>query len=174
MGRARGGAGQGVKYVLISLFAIVGLAACSGGDAPVQEVEPPLYKYASIMTAMGEAQATLDVFWDHFEANAAGEEQFRVKIIEPSDAYARDYVWVEYLQQAGETEWRGAVIIENGGNERFTTGQTLDFAAADIVDWAYREDDRERGAYTTRAMLDLAPDADTGAIRATFHESPVP
>ena len=163
-----------MKPLLISLFAISALAACGAGDPPVQEAEPPLYKYASIKTAMLEAQATLPVFWTHFEANAAGEEQFRVKIVEPSDAYARDYVWVEYLQQADETEWRGSVSIENGGNDRFTTGQTLDFAEADIVDWAYREDGRERGAYTTRAMLDLAPDADTSAIRATFHESPVP
>ncbi len=164
-----------MKYPLISLFAMAGLAVCSGNkDAVVQEGEPPLYKYASIKAAMLEAQSTLPVFWDHFEAHSSGEEQFRVKIIEPSADYLRDYVWVEYLQQAGPTEWRGSVIIENGGNDRFQTGQTLDFAEADIVDWAYREGGLERGAYTSRAMLDLAPDADTSAIRATFHESPVP
>ncbi|GAB5457207.1 MAG: hypothetical protein Hens3KO_02370 [Henriciella sp.] len=164
------------------------VAACSAdqdaGNAPQPPLietgapdlpdQPPLYNYASIKTAIAEAQETLPVFWGQFDNPASGTEQFRVKIIHPSDEYERDYVWVEYLQQASETEWRGSVMIENGGNDRFQTGLTVFFDQADIVDWGYTENGLMRGSYTSRAMLGLAPDADTSAIAARFHDSPVP
>ncbi|MEM9938818.1 MAG: DUF2314 domain-containing protein [Pseudomonadota bacterium] len=143
-------------------------------DAPELPDQPPLYNYASIKAAMAEAQSTLPVFWTQFRSPGPSEDQFKVKIKHPSDEYEIDYVWVEYLQENGETSWRGAVIIENGGNDRFRTGDTLQFDEADIVDWGYTEGGRLRGSYTTRAMLGLAPDADTSAIEARFHDSPVP
>lgn len=161
---------------LIAFLALLFVAACSGDDTPaIKEDTPPLYKYASLKTAMAEAQGTVDVFWTRHEARGAGEDRFRVKIAAQSDAYVRDYVWVEYLQEGGAPkEWRGAVSLENGGNNRFRTGDTLVFTEADVVDWSYDEHGRMRGGYTTRAMLDLAPNADTSAIRAKFHESPIP
>ncbi|MEM8633877.1 MAG: DUF2314 domain-containing protein [Pseudomonadota bacterium] len=161
------------------------LAACDGGETPppvsersVESAEkqdtPPLYKYASLKAAMDESQITLDVFWSHFRDPLPGEDVFRVKIAQESDEYLRDYVWVEYLQENGGPEdWRGVVSIENGGNDRFTTGQTLEFAADDIVDWSYADNGKFRGSYTTRAMLGLT-DADISAIEAAYHDSPVP
>ncbi|MDJ0922281.1 MAG: DUF2314 domain-containing protein [Henriciella sp.] len=172
----------------VALFAAV--AACSGGsdtgdaeaplpplietDAPELPDQPPLYNYASIKAAMAAAQETLPVFWAQFSAPGDDDDQFKVKIKHPSDAYAIDYVWVEYLQETGETRWSGAVMIENGGNDRFRTGDTLMFDETDIVDWGYTEAGRLRGSYTTRAMLNLAPEANTDALRARFHDSPIP
>lgn len=158
--------------VLLLVAAFV-LAAC-GSEPAVQEDEPPLYKYASIEAAMSKAQASIDVFWDHHDNRRDGEDVFRVKIIHPSDAYLRDYVWVEYLQPDGENAWRASVSVEDGGNDRFTTGQTLSFNSADIVDWSYVEDGRFRGTFTTRAMLDLAPEANTDSLRKRYHEEPLP
>lgn len=87
--------------------------ASSPPEAPLLETgapdlpdQPALYNYASIQTAMAKAQETLPVFWDQFNNSSSDNERFKVKIIHPSDEYERDYVWVEYLQQAGETKWR--------------------------------------------------------------------
>lgn len=164
-----------MKPLILILAMATGLAACSGGGQGVPQAgEPPLYRYASIEDAMAAARETLPVFWTHFHAPGEGETHFRVKITHPSEAFEQDHVWVEYLQQAGETSWRGSVMIENGGNDRFQTGLSLTFDAADIVDWAYTDNGKARGAYTSRAMLDLAPDADTTNIRALYHDDPVP
>lgn len=162
-----------MKHVA-AVFCLI-LTACGGEQEIIQQDTPPLYKYASIKTAMSEAQSTLDVFWEHFENPGSGEERFRVKIAHPSDAYKTDYVWVEYLQENGAPgDWRGAVGLENGGSDRFRTGDTLEFSEADIVDWAYHENGKTRGGYTTRAMLELPKDADTSAIKALYHDSPIP
>ncbi|MEM9667561.1 MAG: DUF2314 domain-containing protein [Pseudomonadota bacterium] len=167
------------------VFAVI-LSACGGDETPQPPVDeaatetaakqdtPPLYKYRSLKAAMEESQTTMDVFWTHFRDPGPGEDTFRVKIAKESDEYFRDYVWIEYLQEnGGPEEWRGVVGIEDGGNDRFTTGQTLEFVTADIVDWSYTEDGKFRGSYTTRAMLGLT-DANVPALRAKYHESPVP
>lgn len=164
-----------IRAALAGLALVV--SACGSPDALPPETtgdEPALYKYASIEAAMAEAQTTLDVFWDHHDNRREGEDHFRLKVALPSDAYARDYVWVEYLQPAGETRWRASVGLEGGGNDRFDTGRTVEFDETDIVDWSYSEGDRLRGAYTSRAMLDLAPNANVDSLRARYHESPTP
>jgi len=172
---------------LLCIAALCALAACGGSETPpppaASEVEPqpaakqdtpPLYKYRSLKAAMEESQTTIDVFWAHFRDPQPGEDSFRVKIAKESDEYLRDYVWVEYLQEnGGPDNWRGVVGIENGGNDSFTTGQSLEFVAADIVDWSYNDGGQFRGSYTTRAMLGLTG-ADVSAIEAAYHESPVP
>ena len=149
-------------------------SACSGDDI-VQQDTPSLYKYASLKTAMADAKTTAPIFWKHFANPGPGEERFRVKIALESDAYKTDYVWVEYLQENGAPgEWRGSVGLENGGNERFRTGDTLEFSESDVADWAYHDNGKIRGGYTTRAMLTIPKDADIGAIEDLYHESPVP
>lgn len=169
----------------LAVFPVL-FVACGGTEDPrpsageaVTEIAakqdtPPLYKYRSLEAAIDEGTSTLDVFWAHFRDPQPGEDGFRVKIAKESDEYVRDYVWVEYLQEnGGPDDWRGVVGIENGGNDRFTTGQTLEFVATDIVDWSYTEGDKFRGSYTTRAMLGLT-DVDVSALRDKYHESPVP
>lgn len=151
------------------------LAACGSEQDIVQQDTPPLYKYTSVKTAMDEAKTTTDIFWQHFANPGPGEDRFRVKIAHASDAYETDYVWVEYLQENREPgQWRGAVGLENGGNDRFRTGDALEFSESDVVDWAYHENGKIRGSYTTRAMLTIPKEADTSAIRDLYHESPIP
>ncbi|MEO1407443.1 MAG: DUF2314 domain-containing protein [Pseudomonadota bacterium] len=167
----------------LAVFALL-FAACGADETPstnesvvesaVKQDSPPLYKYRSLKAAMEESNTTIDVFWGHFGDPQPGEDGFRVKIAKESDEYLRDYVWVEYLQEnGGPNDWRGVVGIENGGNDRFTTGQTLEFVASDIVDWSYADNGKFRGSYTTRAMLGLT-DADVTALRDKYHESPIP
>lgn len=161
-----------MKKTLFALFVI--LAAC-GSEEIVQQDTPPLYKYSELKSAVAEAKVTAPIFWENFADPAPGEERFRVKITRESDAYKIDYVWVEYLQENGAPgEWRGAVSLENGGNNRFKTGDTLEFSEGDVADWAYHENGKIRGGFTTRAMLTIPKDADTSAIEDLYHENPVP
>jgi len=159
---------------LVAGIILLVLAACGSEDIVQQDI-PPLYKYSELKSAMADATSTADVFWEHFENPNLGEERFRVKIALESDAYKRDFVWVEYLQENGAPgEWRGAVSLEDGGNDRFRTGDTLAFNESAVVDWAYHDNGKIRGGYTTRAMLTIPKNADTSAIEDLYHESPVP
>ena len=162
-----------MRTFVAALF--LALTACGGEQEIVQQDTPPLYKYSNLKTAMAEAKETAHIFWEHFANPSPGEEAFRVKIAHPSDAYKTDYVWVEYLQENGAPgEWRGAVGLENGGSNQFRTGDTLEFNENDVADWAYHDNGKIRGGYTTRAMLTIPKDADISAIEDLYHDSPVP
>ena len=153
---------------------VVLLAAC-GGEEIVQQDTPPLYKYASLKTALADAKTTRDVFWEHLASPRPGEEHFRVKITVTTEEYVTDYVWVEDLESASAPgQWRGSVGAENGGNKRFKTGEVLEFSESDVADWAYHENGKIRGGYTSRAMLTIPKNTDVSAIEDLYHDSPVP
>lgn len=171
---------------LIALIVLgMGCIACSGSNdqngvdhavESVQQDEPPLYKYSQLRQAMTDSLETIDVFWEHFENPGSEEDAFRVLVAKESKEYARDYVWIHYLQQTGENDWRGSVSLDKESSPRFAPGLSVEFNEDDIVDWAYSEDGRTRGSYTTRAMLELRSvrNLKIDAIRGALHESPTP
>lgn len=162
-----------MKHLAAALF--LTLTACGGEPEIAQQDTPPLYKYASLKTALAEAKETRDVFWERFAAPAPGEEEFRVKITVTTEDYVTDYVWVVDLEEAATPgNWLGNVGAENGGNNRFQTGDTIKFNESDVADWAYHDNGKIRGGYTTRAMLTLPKDVDISAIKDKYHDSPVP
>ena len=165
-----------LKSITLILAVSAILVACGEPEPIVQEDQPPLYKYSEIKQAMSDSSETISVFWEHFESPGPEEDNFRVLIVEPTDEYAKDYVWVSYLQQIGDDAWRGSVSLDPEANNRFEPGISIEFTEEDIVDWAYSEDGRTRGSYTTRAMLNLRSvrNLDLDNIRGLLHESPTP
>ncbi len=151
---------------------LVVIAACSG-EIVQQDGPPPLYKYASMKTAVTEGKGTLPVFWQAFNGGDIGQSEFALLVVTPSERQTEEYVWVEAITQL-ESGYRGLVPQEHEMKDGFKPGDAIDFAASDIADWRFKENGKYRGAYTTRAMMGLAPNANIDNIRALFHENPVP
>ncbi|MCA8903122.1 MAG: DUF2314 domain-containing protein [Hyphomonas sp.] len=148
------------------------LAAC-GAETKPEPGPPPLYKYQSMKTAVEEARQTLPVFWDAYRSGDGAYSNFALNVVTQSKRYDAEYVWlVDIKEREGRLE--GTVPEDHEIDDGLKSGTVIAFLPGQIADWRYREDGRTRGAYTTRAMLDLAPNADTSNIRALFHDSPVP
>ncbi|HPE47514.1 MAG TPA: DUF2314 domain-containing protein [Hyphomonas sp.] len=160
-----------MRAALLAL-ALAGLTACGGASRP-EDGEPPLYRYKSMEAAVDEARASLPVFWDAFNSGDAAYSDFALNVITPSKRYTAEHVWVVDIREAGG-RYHGTITKDHEMDDGFASGDEVDFLPGQIADWRYKEGGRFRGAYTSRAMLDLAPGADTGNIRALFHDSPVP
>ncbi len=145
-----------------------------GAPAVAQADEPPLFKYSEIQAAIADARANLEVFWVAMGSEAGAS--CRAQVTTESSAYRKDYVWVGEIEPGAGPDGAhiGRVVEDEADGARFTAGQEIAFTEADITDWMYSEDGKLRGGYTSRAMLDLAPSADTSAIRALYHDSPTP
>ena len=148
------------------------LAAC-GAETKPEDGPPPLYQYQSMKTAVDAARETLPVFWQAYADEDPATTGFALNVVTPSKRYMAEYVWlVDITEEDGR--YTGIVPPDHEIDDGFASGDAVDFLPGQIADWRYREDGKFRGAYTSRAMLDLAPGADTSNIRALFHESPVP
>ena len=68
----------------------------------------------------------------------------------------------------------GALLSLMTGGIESAMASLIIIGAGQIADWRYKEDGKYRGAYTSRAMLGLAPTANLDNIKAMFHDSPLP
>jgi len=156
---------------LLTGFAFL-VAACSA-EVVQEEGPPPLYKYSNMKAAVASGQETLPVFWDALESDNAAQSNFMLLVVTPSQRYTEEYVWVENVTEI-LTGYRGTVPEEHEMQDGFKGGDTIDFIAGDIADWRYKEDGKYRGAFSTRAMMDIVPNAEIDNIKALFHDEPLP
>ncbi len=156
---------------LLAGFVLV-VAACAA-EVVQEEGPPPLYKYSSMKAAVESGKETLPAFWEALESGNADQSNFMLLVVTPSQRHTEEYVWVENVTEI-LTGYRGIVPDEHEMEDGFKGGDTIDFIASDIADWRYKEDGKYRGAFTTRAMMGLAPNANIDSIKALFHDEPLP
>lgn len=133
------------------------LAACSPTAG-----SPALYQDRGVQNAVTEARATLPIFFQAWQSETDTYSDFRVTVIMPSSAYGRDYQELSNIRQ----EFAGFV-------GETSSGKSVPFLTADIADWRFKDGERYRGAFTTRAMFDMT-EAEMPAIRDRYHEEPLP
>ena len=142
-----------MRSLVASLVLI--LSAC--GETWVQEDgPPPLYKYSSMKAAVAEGKDTLPVFWSALQGADPSLSDFHLLVVTPSKRHTEEYVWVDAITEV-PAGYRGTVLDDHEMKDGFKPGDMIDFIGADIADWRYREGEKFRGAYTSRAMLDLLP-----------------
>jgi hypothetical protein len=141
----------------LAAFLMLTLAACSPTPG-----SPATYEQPSVQAAVAEARATLSVFFGAWQSGNQAYTDFRVTIIMPSSAYGRDYQEVSNIRR----EFAGFI-------GESTRGKDVPFLTADIADWRFKDGERYRGGFTRRAMFDMT-DAEIPALRAMFHEEPLP
>ncbi len=141
---------------LVALIMLT-LAACSPTPG-----SPAMYEDRAMQSAVADARASLPVFFAAWQSETEAYSDFRVTVIMPSSAYGRDYQELSNIRQ----EFAGFIGETSGGKE-------VPFLTADIADWRFKDGERYRGAFTTRAMFDMT-DAEMPAIRDRYHEEPLP
>lgn len=125
-------------------------------------------------TAVAEAQATLPAYWAAIEEKNPAYSAFALNVITSSERYTEEHVWLVDIRRTDDGNFVGTIPAAHEIDDGFTPGYMVAFQASHIADWRFEYDGKIYGAYTTRAMLNLAPDAEIDNIRARFHESPVP
>lgn len=121
-----------------------------------------MYRDRAMQTAVADARASLRIFFDAWLSDREGYSDFRVLVIMPSSAYGRDYEELSDIRR----DMAGFIGKTSSGKE-------TPFLVADIADWRFMDGDRWRGGFTHRVMLDM-PETDLPALRARFHEEPLP
>ncbi len=121
-----------------------------------------------------EAQQTLHGFWEGYEYGNPDYYDYALKVTTDSGQYTEEHVWLVDIRHVEGEHYAGAVPEDHEIRDGLAPGDRIAFLPEQISDWRFREDGKFRGAYTTRAMMDLAPDAKIDNIRAMFHDSPVP
>ena len=145
-----------MRWLALSLVTLA-LASCSPAPG-----SPAMYKDRAMQDAVAEARSTLPVFFDAWSREADGYSDFRVTVIMPSSAYDRDYEELSNIRR----EFAGFIGETSAGDD-------VPFLVADIADWRFKDGDQYRGGFTRRVMFDMT-DADIPAIRARFHDEPLP
>ena len=156
------------------LFLALALIAACSGERVAEEGPPPLYKYNAMKEAVAEARQTLPVFWDALESGNEAYSDFALNVTTSSDRYTEEHVWLADIRQVNDAHYAGVVPEDHEIRNGLEAGDMIAFRPEQIADWRFRDDGKFRGAYTTRAMMNLAPDAKIDNIRAMFHDSPVP
>ena len=157
-----------------ALFAALALIAACGGERVAEDGPPPLYKYNAMKEAVADARSTLPVFWEALESGDPACSDFALNVTTRSGRYTEEYVWLADIRQVNGEHYAGVVPEDREIKDGLTPGDVIAFLPEQIADWRFREDGKFRGAYTTRAMMNLAPEAKIDNIRAMFHDSPVP
>lgn len=141
------------------LIAIVLLATAACSPTPGS---PAIYKDRAMQNAVTEARRALPVFFQAWQSENEAYSDFRVTVIMPSSAYGRDYEELTNIRQ----EFAGFIGETSAGEE-------VPFLTADIADWRFKDGEQYRGGFTRRVMFDMT-NAEIPALRADYHEDPLP
>ncbi|MEL7542650.1 MAG: DUF2314 domain-containing protein [Pseudomonadota bacterium] len=120
--------------------------------------------------AIAAARTTLPVFWSRFEARAAGDTRFSIKV-KISDKGYSEHFWTSNVERDGDTIH---AVIANDPN-RVTTvklGQRIKVDPADISDWMHWRSGKMHGAYTLRVMLPRLPKPQADGFRRVLAPPP--
>ncbi len=147
------------------LLVALALAACSAGG------EDGRYQRA-LMAATREAREHLPFFWEHLSAPGPDEYQFllKVRLPAPGDGASPEPVWVYDLLKDGET--LTGKLASPAPDASLDKDAELTFTADRIVDWAFIQNEKLLGHYTTRVMLPRMPPDQADAMRSMLGENP--
>ena len=109
---------------------------------------------AEMNAAISQARATLDEFLALNARPPKGAEDFRLKVgfTDPANTTNTEYMWVMRFQQTGG-KFQGTLTDNPEYVENVENGDTVHFTRADIVDWGYTIQGKQKGSYTVCAMF---------------------
>jgi uncharacterized protein YegJ (DUF2314 family) len=121
---------------------------------------------AEMQAAIRQAQASLDEFLALKESPPKGASGFKLKVV-IHDGDRQEVMWVMPFKQT-ET---GFVGILNDRPEYVTnvrSGQRLTFTRADVADWGYMLDGKQKGSFTVCAIFKHIPPAEVQKYRDDY------
>ncbi|MGP1629656.1 MAG: YegJ family protein [Giesbergeria sp.] len=118
---------------------------------------------AEMEEAIGKARTTLDSFLKIRANPPRGAEDFKIKV-KFTDGDNTEHIWVTPFQvtKAGFT---GTLAGEPDYVADLENGQEVTFTRADISDWGYVLNGKQKGSYTVCVMFKHMPAADANRYR---------
>jgi uncharacterized protein YegJ (DUF2314 family) len=121
---------------------------------------------AEMEEAIGKARATLDDFLKIHAKPPAGADGFKIKV-KFSGGGNDEHIWVTPFQVTSKG-FTGTLA----GQPRYVThlenGQSVQFTRADVSDWGYVQDGKQKGSYTVCVMFKHMPAADAQRYRRDY------
>ena len=116
--------------------------------------------------AIGKARATLDDFLKLQAQPPKGADGFKIKV-KFSGGGNDEHIWVTPFQVTSKG-FTGTLA----GQPRYVThlenGQSVQFTRADVSDWGYVQDGKQKGCYTVCVMFKHMPAADAQRYRRDY------
>lgn len=153
-----------MKFVPLAVILSLLLAASAGAveDQTVRVKRDD----TEMQAAIRQAQASLDAFLALKESPPKGASNFKLKVV-IHDGDRQEVMWVKPFKQT-ET---GFVGILNDQPEYVTnvrSGQRLTFTRADVADWGYTLDGKQKGSFTVCVIFKHMPPADVQKYRDDY------
>jgi uncharacterized protein YegJ (DUF2314 family) len=153
-----------VKSTPLAILLFLSLGAPAGAvedrTVRVERGDPEM------QAATQQAQASLDEFLALKANPPNGASGFKVKVV-IRDGSRQEVMWVTPFTQADT----GFVGILNDQPEYVTnvrSGQKLNFTRADITDWGYRLNGKQKGSFTVCAIFKHMPPAEVQKYRDDY------
>ncbi len=116
--------------------------------------------------AMAKAGATLDGFLKIAAHPPAGASGFKLKV-RIHDGQVVEHMWVLPFRQTGQG-FVGVLADEPEYVKNVKNGQRIDFTRADISDWGYELDGKQKGSFTVCVMFRHMPAAEVAQYRRDY------
>lgn len=101
--------------------------------------------------AIAKAQGSLDTFLATYAKPPAGASQFRLKV-RITDRNGTEHFWVMPFKKTG-TGFSGTIANEPKIVTSVENGQEINFKRADISDWGYAQNGKQKGSFTVCALF---------------------
>ena len=137
---------------VVALFALTAFAnAGKIGDRVVTaNDEGPV-----MSAAIAKAQSSLDGFLATYAKPPAGADNFRLKV-RITDKNGTEHFWVMPFKQT-KTGFTGTIANEPEVVESVENGQAITFKRADVSDWGYALNGKQKGSFTVCALFKSMP-----------------
>jgi uncharacterized protein YegJ (DUF2314 family) len=162
----------------LSLLAVSAVSVLMSFSLPTQaqsqgqggKIKDKVYNISSqdaeMEEAIGKARATLDDFLKLQAQPPKGADGFKIKV-KFSGGGNDEHIWVAPFQVTSKG-FTGTLA----GQPRYVThlenGQNVQFTRADVSDWGYVQDGKQKGSYTVCVMFKHMPAADAQRYRRDY------
>ena len=146
---------------------MLALAACSVADDPDAQFQRDL------AGAKDKAQASLNLFWEHFAEPAPEEYDFSLKAALPrrDGVQGVEEAWLENVARTPD-KIVGELAVQPRFLGELKKGAIVEFQNGQVVDWAFMRGDRLLGHYTTRVMLPRMDTTQAEWLRPLLSDTP--
>ncbi len=121
---------------------------------------------AEMNAAIAKAQASLDEFLALAGHPPAGASEFRLKV-RIHDAYGTEHMWVSpFRQTAGGFD---GILADDPETVRSVhNGQKLAFTRAEVTDWGYVQNGKQKGSFTVCVLFKHMPKEEADQYRRDY------
>lgn len=147
-----------VRRLILGMMVAVLVGGC--GSTPTREVvrggDEKVIGYstsdAEMNAAIETAKRTLNEFITKFKSDKSGKAIYIVKVALPTSSGSREHIWVDNLSFQGG-RFRGNLANDPIDLPGLKLGSKVEFAPADVTDWAiHREDGQVEGGFTIKVL----------------------